>query len=147
MSVRRAHPEEWQKVRDLRLRALRDEPHAFSATYSSEADEPEEKWRSWLADFAVFVAGDWAGMTAAFLVDDGSARLIAMYVATEARGGGYGRALVTAVEEWAREQGAPRVVLWVKPDNDEARTLYERSGFRATGELREDGAAYFALEL
>jgi GNAT superfamily N-acetyltransferase len=147
VSVRRARADEWERLRDLRLRGLREDPHAFTSTYENEKDDPEEEWRSWTEESAVFVAGDWEGMTASFLVDDDSARLVAMYVTPEARGRGFGRELVAAVEEWASEQGSPRVVLWLKPENVQARTLYERCGYRATGEVREDGSLYFEKPL
>jgi ribosomal protein S18 acetylase RimI-like enzyme len=143
MPVRRVRPDEWERLRELRLRALRDEPHAFSAKYEDEAAETEAGWREWAAS-PVFVTDNWTGIVAAFTLEDGAARLIAMYVVPEARGSGIARELVTAVEDWAREEGAPKVLLWVKPDNGRAIALYERCGYRATGEVREeDGSLYY----
>jgi ribosomal protein S18 acetylase RimI-like enzyme len=46
------------------------------------------------------------------------------------RGGGIGRALLTAVETHAREQGYCKLTLEVQDDNTPARHLYERFGFR-----------------
>jgi RimJ/RimL family protein N-acetyltransferase len=36
--------------------------------------------------------------------------------------------------DWARDRGLSRLYLWVTDTNRAARTLYERSGFKATGE-------------
>jgi len=46
------------------------------------------------------------------------------------RGGGVGRALLTAVEGHARAAGCCKLTLEVQDDNHPARLLYERFGFR-----------------
>lgn len=46
------------------------------------------------------------------------------------RGGGVGRALLTAAEQHAREQGHCKLTLEVQEDNAPALQLYERFGFR-----------------
>jgi ribosomal protein S18 acetylase RimI-like enzyme len=46
------------------------------------------------------------------------------------RGGGVGRALLTAVEQHARDAGCCKLTLEVQEDNHPARLLYERFGFR-----------------
>lgn len=46
---------------------------------------------------------------------------------------GLGGALVRAAERWSARRGAAIMVLNVRPDNQAARDLYLRSGFRATG--------------
>jgi ribosomal protein S18 acetylase RimI-like enzyme len=46
------------------------------------------------------------------------------------RGGGVGRALLTAVEKHARDSGLCKLTLEVQDDNHPARRLYERFGFR-----------------
>lgn len=54
-------------------------------------------------------------------------------MAADARGGGAGRALITAVEQAARAKGASRIHWLTQEDNHSARALYdkvaERSGF------------------
>jgi GNAT superfamily N-acetyltransferase len=45
MTVRRARPEEWAVLRELRLRALADAPDAFASKLADEAAAPEEMWR------------------------------------------------------------------------------------------------------
>ena len=136
--ARRAAPDDWERVRDLRLRALRDEPDAFHARYEDEAEEPDEEWWNWIERAPIFVAGDYEGICGAFVRDDGDAQLIAMYVLPEARGRGHGRALVAAVEEWAGGEGIERVTLYVMEPNAHARRLYESCGYEPTGERRED---------
>jgi ribosomal protein S18 acetylase RimI-like enzyme len=51
-----------------------------------------------------------------------------------ARGRGIGTALMDAVDAWARERGIEHLTLAVRTNNDGARRLYERRGFRSVYE-------------
>jgi ribosomal protein S18 acetylase RimI-like enzyme len=53
-------------------------------------------------------------------------------VTEAARRSGVGESLLDAAIEWLREQGMPRVVLGTAAQNDTAKRLFERRGFRAT---------------
>lgn len=57
-------------------------------------------------------------------------------VRREWHGRGVGRALLDALEEWARTNRVRRLELTVRVDNDQARRLYERAGFVAEGVRR-----------
>ncbi len=46
MRVRRADEDEWEHIRDIRLRALLDAPDAFGSTFEGEAEDGESEWRS-----------------------------------------------------------------------------------------------------
>ncbi len=65
---------------------------------------------------------------------DDAVDLVSMWVDPSARGRRVGERLIDAVAAWAREQGAARLRLWVTEGNRPARALYERCGFRPTGE-------------
>jgi hypothetical protein len=43
--VDRAGPEQWERVRALRLSALSDAPDAFASTLEQERDQPPRFWR------------------------------------------------------------------------------------------------------
>ena len=49
-------------------------------------------------------------------------------VAPGRRGGGLGRMLMAAAEDWLRARGAPKVQLMVREDNHEALGFYEALG-------------------
>jgi ribosomal protein S18 acetylase RimI-like enzyme len=49
---------------------------------------------------------------------------------------GLGRALLDALESWARAAGVRRLELTVRVDNDRARRLYERAGYAVEGVRR-----------
>ena len=75
------------------------------------------------------------GMATGFFEDGASdVHLVAMWVDPVRRSQGTGRALVDAIVQWATEEGASRVRLWITETNEAAAALYKRAGFRATGE-------------
>ncbi|MGY3263936.1 N-acetyltransferase family protein [Lysobacter sp. HA35] len=50
-------------------------------------------------------------------------------VGPHAEGHGIGRALMATAEDWAKAQGFALIQLYVLPENDSARRLYERVGY------------------
>lgn len=58
---------------------------------------------------------------------------IGMAVAREWRRRGVGSALMAEALRWAREMGVEKLALSVYPDNEAARALYARFGFREEG--------------
>ena len=63
-------------------------------------------------------------------LDDRTAEIKRMYVLPEARGRGAARALLTALEDAARDLGYVRVRLDTGRDQPHARALYESTGYR-----------------
>jgi ribosomal protein S18 acetylase RimI-like enzyme len=58
------------------------------------------------------------------------ASLLSQYVAEPYRGRGLGHRLLETAEEWARQQGLPRISLSVGADNMMGRRLYECLGYQ-----------------
>ena len=136
-------PDDWATWRQLRLAALGEAPHAFGsrlADWQGEADA-EQRWRGRLEipgshNVVAVVDGEGAGMASGVPTPhDGAVELISMWVAPSARGRGVGDALVEDVEAWAWSTGARVLRLSVADGNTRAAALYERHGFRYTGEL------------
>ena len=102
----------------------------------SEAD-----WRQGLTSrtrFLAEVAGEAAGtVSGGDATTAGTAAITAMWVDPRFRRRGIGDLLIKHVLEWARNQGYTEVVLWVAEQNDDAERLYERNGFRRTGDVSE----------
>jgi len=126
------------RLRHIRLRALRDAPEAFETTFAEAKARPFENWQQQLEQLATFVAvaDDLdIGMArgARHDVRDDTAYLISMWVASEGRRRGVGSALIEAVAAWAREQGFKRLLLDVAEGNAAALALYTEAGFVATG--------------
>ena len=137
MKINQMTPVGWQRVRAIRIRALRDTPDAFATTIERSLQTTEATWRSRLASeenvtFLANANGSDIGM-AVGAPYDGDAGLYAMWVAPEARGCGTGNALVNAVVNWATQKGYKKILLDVGDTNAAAIALYERNGFEATG--------------
>ena len=136
MDVRRIEVGEGERLRALRLAALRDAPGAFAATAEGDAARPAEDWDMLGGGpGAVFVAGEWEGMAGVYL-DGEQPVLWGMWVAPPARGRGLGRALAETVIGWARDRGLERLTLTVSDAAAPAERLYTRLGFARTGESR-----------
>ncbi|MDJ0976822.1 MAG: GNAT family N-acetyltransferase [Planctomycetota bacterium] len=153
--VERMQPEEWERVRTVRLRALADAPDAFWTTVEQDEQRPLDEWRTRLENpsAATFLAAgdaDDLGIVTGIASpdEDGVAWLMSMWVDPGARGLGIGVALIEAVIAWAREKGFERLRLEVGTANVAATRLYERMGFVATGKTghmpapREDVAEH-----
>jgi ribosomal protein S18 acetylase RimI-like enzyme len=128
-------PGEWPLLRDMRLAALRESPHAFLATYDNEKAFDEPRWR------AEFARGDWimclqgdeptgiVGCTREADMPTDECYLEYLWVAPEWRNKGVARTMVTDVLDYLRKSGMRRAYLWVLDGNDAAVRLYKSVGF------------------
>ena len=132
--------EDWRRLKAIRLRALTEDPDAFGSTLSRELAFTEAAWRERLrrprsVHLVGRVAAEDAGLAMAcenpYVAD--AAGLFGVWVAPEHRGRGLAASLCLACIEWARAAGFPRICLDVADSNVEAIALYERLGFRPTG--------------
>lgn len=131
----------------LRLDALREFPEAFGMTYAEERDSP---WSEYLQRFHTeWISGD-SVILGAFL----SGRLVGalglrrwmrekqrhkgyiwiFFLEPEARGNGFGRHLLNAGLQYARQlPGLAQIQLSVSAGSQSARTLYVSFGFEPFG--------------
>ena len=150
--VRRMSEDDWAQVREIRLAALQDSPTAFASTYGREAAFDEATWRSRTRTAAWFLAYEGTravGLVAGIHEEGGSAgerHVVSFWVAPDRRGRGVAGALLDAVTDWAREQGADVVTLWVVEGNEAATRLYLRHGFQLTGERQPVPGSVSAIE-
>ncbi|MCY7301790.1 MAG: GNAT family N-acetyltransferase [Thermoleophilia bacterium] len=157
VTIRPIRPDEWRRWRETRLRMLRDDSDFFATRYDDMVREPDATWREWVAEAAagedktLFIAEDgdaWLGVVGAFVrINAREVQLISMWVDPEARGRGVARDLIRAVAAWTLGRGSARVVLFVQEANTPARRLYERAGFRVTGDRAPASAGRSAFKL
>ncbi|MFI6820391.1 GNAT family N-acetyltransferase [Micromonospora sp. NPDC050187] len=134
---------DWRLWRELRLAALAEAGYAFGARLADWQGDGDraERWRGRLAipgsyNVVAVLDGRPAGMASGVPTGhDGIVELISMYVAPAGRGRGVGDHLVRTVEQWARLVGARTLRLAVVEGNEHAWALYQRHGFRDTGDL------------
>ncbi len=158
--VRAIRPDDWERVKQLRLDALRDPvAHlAFLETYENAAAQPDSFWQ----DRAVrsgegsttgrqFIAeapdGTWAGSVTVLMEEPGTkdwagapverrqGHAAGVFVRPEHRGNGLIEALFEAAVAWAWEQKAERVRLYVHEKNARAQAAYRKIGFVPSGDV------------
>jgi len=131
----RLRPDEPDRLRAIRLRALAEAPAAFGSTLEETRQRPPSSWRQQARDLPTWLAvvgGEDVGMVRVSRAG-AIAWLISMWVAPGGRGKGLGDALVAAVVDWAKAAGCEEVRLEVSDDNAAAIRLYARHGFVPTG--------------
>ena len=141
MRVREARADEWAHYKRLRLRALEDSPDSFRVTFDESVRKADSDWAEQLAatvahdEAATFFAEieEPVGITYAS-IRDRQLRVAAMWVAPEARGLGFGKALLEAALAWGKVRGVTSARLAVTIGNDGGERLYTAAGFEPTGE-------------
>jgi ribosomal protein S18 acetylase RimI-like enzyme len=127
----------------VRLRALLEDPSAFSATHEKESQFSDSEWLARVDGMSGekgigFLATDCnavCGLVAAFLSDTqpNEAHVVSMWTAPEHRRRGAGRLLIEAVAHWAREHDSRTLQVMVTSVNEPAIRFYQRLGFAKTG--------------
>jgi GNAT superfamily N-acetyltransferase len=139
--VRRILPDEVARYRELRLRALRDSPAAFTATWDDES-------RMALGAWAARVEASVTGASVIVVADTGEelvglaggvpwqgrARVVSVWVAPAWRGRGVARCLIEAVCEWAIGAGYREAQIETATTNPGPQALYQRLGFASVDE-------------
>jgi len=157
IAVRRVRAGEGARVRELRLRAVRD-PNAaiaFLTTLEEELERDDAFWEQRAASgaegdaVAMFVAetGEaWVGSATVLVrragdLDHTGSRVVAdrcdvvgVYVDPVARGLGAIDELLESCARWCAAQGFETLSLDVHVDNARAQAAYRRAGFVETGE-------------
>jgi GNAT superfamily N-acetyltransferase len=137
--IRALNSEDWQAIRDVRLRALEDAPDAFTSTSGRESAYDETKWRDLAVTGRWFVADDGELVGVAVGVDGWSGdpqrrELVGMWVAPSHRRRGIGGQLLDHVKAWAVSDGATTLTLGIREGNEQALAAYVSMGLRLSGE-------------
>ena len=128
-------PDEWERVRLIRLDSLKENPEAFGATFESESTRPERYWRARLSKSDFLLATDASGDIGIMFVDQvdedfaSSCWIRGCWVRPESRGIGIMRAFLEYVDSQVavRPWGVQGLGVWV--DNFSAITTYQNIGF------------------
>ena len=138
---RQVRAAEWERIRDLRLRAIADSPEAFAATLEEARQRSDDEWRDRFAfsegaRYFVEEVSDRGLVGMAFGFYDATTKVAClggMFVERAHRRAGIGLQLAEAVESWASERGAERIELEANPGIASALRLYESRDFRQPG--------------
>lgn len=150
--IERIKAEDWQKYRELKLKALLEEPTAFSTIFEEERNLEDDDWIDKVSKFAlserqrVVVAKrdeNIIGMMG--VIFDSSvkrkhiARIVSVFVPRAFRGKGLSRKLMEALLANIQEVDYIRKVkLTVNANQEPAINLYKSFGFREVGKMERD---------
>jgi GNAT superfamily N-acetyltransferase len=143
-------PDQWQRVRAIRLRALEESGYAFGGTFEVESAEDEATWRLKFEKNDFLIASV-AGVDAAMLYievlkgDFGATCWIGgCWSDPNFRGNGLMRAMFTYIDEQDKDWKVQGLGVWT--DNFSAIAAYEKLGFVKMGEdtasTRQPGKFY-----
>ena len=143
-------PDQWERVRTIRLRALEDSGHAFGGSFEAESAEDEATWRLKFEKNDFLIASV-DGVDAAMLYievlqgDFGATCWIGgCWSDPNFRGKGLMRAMFTYIDEQDKDWKVQGLGVWT--DNFSAIAAYENLGFVKMGEdtasTRQPGKFY-----
>ena len=139
LAVRRLQAGDAGRYREIRLEGLRTEPVAFTSDYDREVGRTAEDVGAQLERSFIFGAFDGerlVGLSGYYVEATEKTRhrghVVGVYVRPEARGKGASGALFEALIASARNR-VTQLHLAVVTENEPARRLYERFGFRIYG--------------
>jgi len=143
MNIKKLTPNDWVKLKKIRLLALESDPQAFGGNFGEEIDRSSEDWRKRLASpNRIYIAGEMEGnpvaLAGALLDRDGEWMIVAVYTSPEVRGRGYAQELVKVVIEELRKRGVNSIKLTVNTDQIDAVRIYEKFGFKTYEDLEEE---------
>ena len=136
-------PDEWSRLRDIRLRSLVENPEAFGASHEALSKFSESEWRNEFSKLTHLVATtdqvDISIMNIEILDGDFGATcwIGGCWTDPAYRGAGALRAMFNYLDLHAANRGWQKQGLGVWQDNYEAIAAYERLGFVAMGEPQE----------
>ncbi len=136
-------PSQWKEYKDLRLKALKEEPQAYLSTYTRSSKEADDKWKNRLGD-ALKEKSQWillakqgdrlVGMVGAFLIEKSTVEVIATYVVNEARGQGISKRLMNhLIAKIKQNKSIKKLIVEVNATQLPAYNLYLKCGFLVVG--------------
>ena len=138
VSVEIINPNEWQRLRVIRLKSLNVNPEAFGGTFEIESAEDEAAWRAKFEKLDFVIASvdgfDAAVMSVEKLEGDFGATcwIGGCWSDPAYRGKGLLRAMMNFVDEQDKGWQVQGLGVWI--DNDSAIAAYEKLGFVKMGE-------------
>ena len=135
---------DWEKFKELRLKALQSDPQAFGGTYESEVSHDQEYWKTLLDNpercfFAAEHQNTLIATAGAKKIQDRDSAyaIIGVYTSPEFRGKGVSSRLISLVEDEVKNRGIKQLELWVNAEQEHAVASYKKAGFAVTGTLNE----------
>jgi RimJ/RimL family protein N-acetyltransferase len=130
-----AKDDEAERLRNLRLAALKDAPYAFGAQYEVDKEKPISFWQQSIADtnwFFVAINGEDIGLIGVEVAgeDRGSdCWIFGWWIAPNYRGRGVTALMLGKIDEFCLDKNWRKQGLGVWPENERAIAAYRKLGF------------------
>ncbi len=155
LNVELVGPDQWQRLRSLRLRSLKESPDAFGGTFEIEEQMTQQEWEAKFSTLDFLIVSmdliDIALMSVEVLDGDHEATcwVGGCWSDPKYRGQGALRALFEFLDERAQVKDWTRQGLGVWTDNKDAIAAYRAIGFSEAGERqpsqRQPGRFYIHM--
>lgn len=140
-------PENWKHYRDLRLRALQEDPQAFSSTYEENSKRSDAFWQERIKNtfikdtqWLVFAKlnDNLVGMVGAFVEKEpDNAHVISVYVIPEERDRGIAKLLMKELLNKIKTNDIiKKITVDVNSEQKAALNLYKNFGFHVIKQYR-----------
>lgn len=141
MRIQQLTPEHWQQYRNIRLEAVKVDPEAFGNAYEEELALHEDQWCAFIGNMYFAMIDDRVVGMIGLLTNSGirnkhRAQMISFWVYPEYRSRGIGTALITHIQDAARQKGIFKIDLNVMVTQSNAIELYQKNGFVVVGITR-----------
>lgn len=143
ITIQKLSPDDWQQYRDIRLMALKDDPHAFGSSYEEEVNQTEQDWRNRIGVMWFAISGEEVvGLIGLLQRENQSSKhcgyVISMWVKPQFRGQGIAKSLLTKLQNDAPKLGLKKLSLQVTSTKTAAFGLYQDLGFKTVGLLKNN---------
>ena len=134
--------EDWERLRDLRLRVLQDSPEWFAAIHAIESQRIETEWREEAkkSHWRVITNGEDIGLmavSAAEPIRECDCWLSSCWIDPKYRGQGLMKMIIDELDAICESEGWVTQGLGVWPHNLRAIKSYEKYGFEKVGEPKQ----------
>lgn len=164
IDIVRMMPDDWEKLRDIRLKALQSDPGVFGSNYQKESAYDETVWRSWLTNpktaiFMIVQDGVGVGMTGVAVNHEDptgrSAMMWGSWLEKHIRGQGVSEMMYKARINWAKnEEGLEKIVISHRESNLASKFANQKHGFVYTHtepkvwpDGKEENSVFYSLNL
>lgn len=149
--MQKISPENWEKFRDIRLKALQSDPQAFGNTFEGESQKDMAYWKDKLSHperrfYSAEEGGTFIAMAGLKKIAEDNWMVTGVYTVPEWRGKNTAQKLVYQVIDEAVKAGAHKASLMVNIQQEAAVGMYKKMGFKVIriehDQMMGDGKVY-----
>ena len=151
MNVVEICEEHWKRYKNIRLKALKTTPYAFSTKYEDAIQRTDNSWKEQSRDLynpmnghgiIVEDKGIDIGLAVIYRTSDTQGEICQVYVDKFERNKGIGRKILDIIHHWCNENGIDTTTAVVFNENKEALLFYKNCGFHENDKTNGNGIVF-----